>query len=149
MSENDRTLHFSRPEILCLIGIVFFVASLVLPAAKMGSGPTEGITWFALGTITAFLPSRDEATILSILALIMNAAMLVTIICIFNRLTASTLLQVVCVLGLICALILLLTPYSGFVEIYFGYYLWIISAIWTFMVPSFSQSNWDLTTTAE
>ena len=149
MSENDRTLHFSRTEVLSLVGIAFFVVSLLLPAARMGSGPTEGITWFAMGTITALMPSRDEATILSLVALIMNASMLVTIICVFNRLTVSSLSLVASVLGLICALILLLRPYSGFVEIYFGYYLWIVSAIWTFLVPRLSQSTCIVTTAAE
>lgn len=130
MTEKQTTLELSIPERLCVVGILVFVLSLLLPAARMGGGATDGLSWFALGTITALMPSGNEVNLLSLVALVMNASSLVTVIAIFNRWQSPRLFATTAFLGFVCALILLAFPYSQFDEIYVGYYLWILSAFW-------------------
>lgn len=149
MPECERVLRFSKTELLCVIGVALFVMSLFLPAAKMGAGKattgnrfevssdrsTIGIGWFALGTLIAFSPHRDEASNLSAIAVLLNTSCLFTWIAVFNRWKSLWPILSSALIGLSCATVLCVQPYSGFSEVYFGYYLWLTAAIWIVLSP--------------
>ena len=146
MSERHATLRLSKAERLCLVGCALFILSLLLPAAKLGSGPTCGISWFALGTLTAFYPENWEPANLSRVALLLNLSCLFTIVTIFNRFMRR--LPRICAagIGLFCAAVLSVYPCPDFEQIYFGYYVWIISASWILATPVLSEIlGWETT----
>lgn len=112
-----------------------FVLSLVLPAAKMGSVPSYGIVWLIQGTILSLYPNGSEAASLSLLALIMNLGCIVSITASFHR-RRYVMVDVLVALSCgFCAILLAVRPYSGFEQVYFGYYVWIGSAIVMAVVP--------------
>lgn len=132
---QPRTLQLSRDEQICLAGMAMFALSLVLPAAKMGSGPTFGIAWFVMGTILSLTPNGTEASSLSVIALFMNVGCIVAILACFSRFHLPTLDVTVAAVCGFCALILLFRPYSGFEQLYVGYYLWLSSTVVIAVVP--------------
>lgn len=132
---DSRTLFLSRDGKIRLAGIVMFVLSLVLPAAKMGSVPSYGIVWLIQGTILSLYPNGSEAASLSLLALIMNLGCIVSITASFHR-RRYVMVDVLVALSCgFCAILLAVRPYSGFEQVYFGYYVWIGSAIVMAVVP--------------
>jgi hypothetical protein len=139
MSESDRKLKFSNTEVLCLFGIALFLLSLALPAAKMGSGSTTGYSWFVVGTLFAFHFVWQEAENLSRVALLLNLSCLLSVIFTFTGWKFRPLRLLTVCIGSCCAAVLLLRPYSGFEEIYSGYYLWLVAAIWILLTPIVSE----------
>ena len=140
MPEFDRTLRLSKSELLCLFGIALFVLSLVLPAAKMGSGSTTGYSWFVVGTLTAFHFVWREAENLSRVALLLNLSCLLTIVAVFNGWKFRWFQICTTSVGVCCATPLWLHPFSDFEQIYIGYHLWLASAVWILLTP-FASGN--------
>lgn len=134
MTSPNRTLRVSKDELLCLLGTAFFLMSLFVPFASVGQGSTIGLRWFVVSLLAVFGP-LGEAKILSALAILLNLACLLTVVAVFFRWKSFAVPVLSAWVGTFCALLLSIQPFTGFEEVYFGFPLWIASAIWILLAP--------------
>ncbi len=134
MTAPNRALRFSKDELLCLLGVASFLLSLFVPFANAGQGSTIGLRWFVVSLLAVFLP-LGEAKILSALAILLHLACLLTVVAVFFHWKSFAVLVFSAWVGIFCAMLLSIQPFSGFKEVYFGFPLWIASAVWILLAP--------------